>query len=194
MLGVLYSQEPHLSSRWTASLFSVNARDATVLAGGTGRAPGVTWPGRLSCDDRLSSGPPHLSQFLSRDDVLRHSGTFLRCWGAGAFVPVPRTLWELVGGQEGAWTLEAEGVTEIEVRPVQASLGSASPGGCVAPSGRPLHTPTGQIEAGGLSSFWRPTPETLRTMLLIKTSTWWLGAGFQQRWCPLCPQGGMEPV
>lgn len=194
MLGVLYSQEPHLSSRWTASLFSVNARDATVLAGGTGRAPGVTWPGRLSCDDRLSSGPPHLSQFLSRDDVLRHSGTFLRCWGAGAFVPVPRTLWELVGGQEGAWTLEAEGVTEIEVRPMQASLGSASPGGCVAPSGRPLHTPTGQIEAGGLSSSWRPTPETLRTMLLIKTSTWWLGAGFQQRWCPLCPQGGMEPV
>ena len=137
MLGVLYPQEPHLSSRWMASLFSVERQgcDAPGWRVGLGRLPTVARPG---C--------------LSRDAVLSHSGTgpvsrVLR----GALIPVPSTRWELVGRQEGAWTLEAGGVTGIEVRSVQASLISISQR-CMAPSRRPLHAPTGQVEAGGLSS------------------------------------------
>lgn len=44
-----------------------------------GRAPSVTWPGRLSHDDSLRRlGSPRLSEFFSRDDVLSRWGTFLR--------------------------------------------------------------------------------------------------------------------
>lgn len=44
-----------------------------------GRVPSMTWPGRLSRDDRLRRlGSPRLSEFFSRDDVLSRSGTFLR--------------------------------------------------------------------------------------------------------------------
>lgn len=50
--------------------------------------------------------------------------------------------------EPGLWS---RGVTGIEVRSVQASLVSISQR-CVAPSRRPLHAPTGQVEAGGLSS------------------------------------------